>query len=156
MPGGIITTRKDSRLTPLGPFLRKSKLNEIPQLINVVCGEMSLVGPRPLLQESFDLYPESVQSSIYRIRPEITGIGSVIFRDEEGLITVAKDKGEDIWTYYRDVIYPYKGKLEQWYVEHQSFRVDLSILFLTILVMGKPSTGLPHRVFNTLPKEVLT
>ena len=87
MAGGVITTKKDPRITPLGGFLRKSKINELPQLINIFLGDMSFVGPRPVMQISFNAYPPEVQSVIYNVKPGLTGIGSIIFRDEEELIT---------------------------------------------------------------------
>ena len=80
MAGGIITTKRDPRITPMGGFLRKTKINELPQLLNVLRGEMSFVGPRPVMQLSFDQYPPDVQEVIYQVTPGITGIGSLIFR----------------------------------------------------------------------------
>lgn len=151
MPGGLITTKKDPRITPLGGFLRKSKINELPQLLNILKGDMSIVGPRPVMQKSFDQYPEDVKSVIYNVRPGLTGIGSVIFRDEEELITKVKEAGGDTWDYYRNVIYPRKGKLEKWYQENQSFLTDLKIIFLTAWVLFFPKSNLTANIFNGLP-----
>src|SRR5690606_18591410 len=83
MPGGEITLRNDPRLLPLGGFLRKTKINELPQLLNVLRGEMSLVGPRPLMEVSFEMYPAEFQEVVYESMPGLTGIGSLVFRDEE-------------------------------------------------------------------------
>jgi lipopolysaccharide/colanic/teichoic acid biosynthesis glycosyltransferase len=80
MAGGLITTKRDPRLTPLGDFLRSTKINELPQLINILNGNMSVVGPRPVMQKSFDAYPIEVQKVIYNVKPGLTGIGSIIFR----------------------------------------------------------------------------
>jgi lipopolysaccharide/colanic/teichoic acid biosynthesis glycosyltransferase len=153
MQGGLITLTKDPRLTPMGSFLRKTKINELPQLFNVLKGDMSFVGPRPVMQKSFDQYPKEVQKVIYDVPPGITGIGSIIFRDEEQLITKEKEKGIDPWEFYKTVIYPYKGMLEQWYQEKQSFSIDFTILFLTFWVIIFPKSNLPFSLFNTLPKR---
>src|SRR5688572_9809410 len=91
MEGGLITLKRDPRLTPLGGFLRTSKINELPQLINILLGQMSFVGPRPVMQKSFDAYPEEVQKVIYNVKPGLTGVGSIIFRDEEQLITKVQE-----------------------------------------------------------------
>src|SRR5688500_1489259 len=79
MGTGVITVRNDPRVTSVGRFLRRSKINELPQLINVLIGDMSIVGARPQMRKGFDLYPPSVQAVIYNTPPGITGIGSVIF-----------------------------------------------------------------------------
>ena len=151
MQGGIITTAKDPRITPMGGFLRKSKINELPQLLNVLFGTMSFVGPRPVMRKSFEQYPSAVQEVIYNVKPGITGIGSIVFRDEEQLITAVRDRGGDTWEYYRRVIYPHKGRIEQWYQAHQSFAVDLKILFLTAWVIIRPESDLVYRVFPAVP-----
>jgi len=153
MKGGIVTLKKDPRITPMGGFLRKTKINELPQLINVVRGDMSIVGPRPVMQKSFDQYPQDVQKVIYNVKPGITGIGSIIFRDEEELITAEKEKGNDPWEFYKTVIYPYKGELEKWYQLNQSFLTDLSILFLTMWVIFVPQSNLAFNIFKSLPKR---
>ena len=151
MAGGIITTKKDPRITPMGGFLRKSKINELPQILNILKGDMSFVGPRPVMQKSFDQYPEDVKEVIYNVTPGLTGIGSIIFRDEEELITEVKDAGGDTWEFYRTKIYPHKGALELWYQKKQSFIVDLLIIFITAWVVLKPESDLVYKVFKDLP-----
>jgi lipopolysaccharide/colanic/teichoic acid biosynthesis glycosyltransferase len=151
MAGGIITMQRDPRITPMGGFLRKTKINELPQLLNVLRGEMSFVGPRPVMPLSFEQYPPEVQEVIYQVTPGITGIGSLIFRDEEALITRAKEQGRDPWAYYKTVIYPYKGQVEQWYQQRQSFYVDFMILVLTALAILLPGQTLYRRVFPSVP-----
>ncbi|RMG53985.1 MAG: sugar transferase, partial [Gammaproteobacteria bacterium] len=84
---GSLTLRNDPRVTPVGKYLRISKLNELPQIINVLKGDMSLVGPRPQMEVDFKAFPEHVQERIYDARPGITGIGSIVFRDEERIIS---------------------------------------------------------------------
>ncbi len=153
MAGGIITTKEDPRITPMGGFLRASKINELPQLINVLRGEMSFVGPRPVMPKSFKAYPDEVKKLIYNVKPGITGIGSIIFRDEEGLMTKVKQRGDDPWAFYENEIYPYKGQVELWYQKHQSLRTDLAILFLTAWVILFPESNLLYDVFKDLPRK---
>jgi lipopolysaccharide/colanic/teichoic acid biosynthesis glycosyltransferase len=151
MAGGIITTENDPRITPMGGFLRKTKINELPQLLNVLFGQMSFVGPRPVMPKSFAQYPPEVQEVIYNVPPGITGIGSLIFRDEEALITRVKEAGGDPWAYYKDVIYPYKGEVERWYQARQSLVLDFTLLLLTALAVLFPGTDWARRVFRSLP-----
>ena len=122
MGSGSITLRNDPRITPMGGFLRKTKINELPQLFNVLLGNMSLVGPRPLMQADFDAYSPEVQAKVYSVKPGITGIGSVVFRDEEKYFD--ENLKEDPKVFYERVIAPYKGALELWYAENQSLWVD--------------------------------
>jgi lipopolysaccharide/colanic/teichoic acid biosynthesis glycosyltransferase len=153
MAGGVITTKKDPRITPMGGFLRKSKINELPQLFNIFLGNMSFVGPRPVMAISFNAYPSEVQSVIYKIKPGLTGIGSIIFRDEEELITSIKNKGEDTWEFYTNKIYPFKGEVEQWYQSNFSFIVDFKIIFITAFVIIFPNSSIVYESFKTLPKR---
>lgn len=150
MGTGIITLRNDPRLLPLGKFLRKSKLNELPQILNVLKGDMSLVGPRPLIDKTFNTYPDEYKDKVYLSVPGITGIGSVIFRDEEAQISNAGMPPDE---YYKKVIGPYKAALEAWYHDHQSFLVDLKILFLTIWVILFPESQLVKKCFSDLPVQ---
>lgn len=152
MPGGIITTKKDPRITPMGGFLRKSKINELPQLLNILFGHMSLVGPRPVMQKSFDQYPPDVKEVIYNVKPGLTGVGSIVFRNEEEFITRVRDTGGDTWAYYREVIYPHKGMVERWYQANQSFWVDVQVLFLTAWVIISPESGAVYSAFPDVPK----
>ena len=153
MKGGLITTKKDPRITPMGGFLRKSKINELPQLLNIFFGHMSVVGPRPVMQKSFDAYPEDVKQVIYDAKPGLTGIGSLVFRDEEELITAVRDRGGDTWGFYKNTIYPHKGKLEQWYQKNQSFWTDLKIIFATAWVVIIPKSNIVYSWFKELPKR---
>mgnify|MGYP002344734426 CR=1 FL=1 len=150
LPGGLYTTRKDPRLMPLGGFLRKTKINEIPQLVNILKGDMSIVGPRPLVDKTFEPYPDHVKARVYDVRPGLTGIGSIVFRDEEKLLSETKlDKAE----YYANYISPYKGELELWYQSHQSFRTDCLIVFLTVWVVIFPQSKLVYCLFRDLPSR---
>ena len=153
MPGGIMTIKKDPRITPMGGFLRKSKINELPQLFNIFYGHMSIVGPRPVMKISFEAYPNKIQKIIYNVKPGLTGIGSIIFRDEEKLITEVKNNGGDLWKFYKNKIYPYKGKLEIWYQLNKSFFLDLKLIFLTAWIIIFPESKLYEKWFNDLPKR---
>jgi lipopolysaccharide/colanic/teichoic acid biosynthesis glycosyltransferase len=151
MKGGIITTRKDPRITPMGSFLRKSKINELPQLINILFGDMSFVGPRPVMPISFDAYPTNVKEVIYNLKPGLTGIGSIVFRDEETLISDAQANCNDLWDFYKNKIYPFKGKLELWYQENYNFKTDLKLLVLTIIIVIFPKNHFIKFFFPSLP-----
>jgi len=153
MTGGIMTTKKDPRITPMGGFLRKSKINELPQLFNILFGHMSVVGPRPVMKVSFEAYPEEVREVIYNVKPGLTGIGSIIFRDEEELITDVKNNGGDLWKFYKGEIYPFKGQLEIWYQNNKSFFLDIQLIFLTAWVIIIPDSKLYQKWFKDLPKR---
>lgn len=153
MAGGLITIKKDPRLTPLGGFLRASKINELPQLINILKGDMSIVGPRPVMRQSFEQYPSEVQNVIYNVKPGLSGIGSIVFRDEEAMITKKKEEGEDIWHFYVNDIYPHKGKLELWYQQNQSLWVDIKIIVVTIWLILFSKSDLVYKAFPSLPKR---
>lgn len=143
---GEITLRNDPRVTRFGKLLRITKLNELPQIINVFKGDMSIVGPRPLMPVSFNLYSDQVQKSIYNCKPGITGIGSLIFRDEEKIVSDAEDP---VAMY--ETIYPYKGALELWYHKNASATTDFLIIFLTGLSILFPGHNLTERIFKDLP-----
>ena len=153
MAGGLITLKRDPRLTPLGGFLRRTKINELPQFINIIKGHMSMVGPRPVMQKSFDAYPNKIKKVIYNVKPGLTGIGSIIFRNEETLITNVKDAGGNTWDFYKNAIYPYKGELEIWYQNNISFVTDFKILVLTVLVIFFPGSQLVYKWFPGLPRS---
>ena len=153
MKGGHITVKGDPRITSIGHFLRKSKINELPQLLNILKGEMSIVGPRPVLKVSFEAYPEKIQQVIYNIKPGLTGVGSIIFRDEEELITKVKNEGANVWDFYQNSIYPYKGELELWYQKNTSITTDMKIIFLTFWVILFPNSTLYLKWLKDLPKR---
>jgi lipopolysaccharide/colanic/teichoic acid biosynthesis glycosyltransferase len=143
---GEITLRNDPRVTPFGKFLRKTKINELPQILNVLKGEMSIVGPRPLMPVSFKLYSPETQDIIYNSKPGITGIGSLIFRDEEKILSEAENP-----RLMYAAIYPYKGQLELWYQQHASLYTDIMIVILTGLSILMPSRNFASKVFKDLP-----
>ena len=146
---GSITLQNDPRVTRIGSFLRKTKINELPQIINILKGDISLVGPRPLVTKTFSAYNEDVQSKIYNVKPGLTGIGSIIFRDEESILSAIKN--EDPHEFYKRVIAPYKGELEIWYQKNCSFFLDLKLIFLTAWVILLPKSKLYEKWFKDLP-----
>ena len=107
---GTITFNHDPRILPFGSFLRKSKINELPQLFNIFLGDMSVIGPRPLTKQTFSYYSKDVKQLIVTLRPGLSGIGSIFFRNEQLLL-----KQGDYLKVYKTIIAPYKGKLEAWY-----------------------------------------
>lgn len=129
-----ITVRADPRVTRVGRFLRKTKINELPQIFNVLKGDMSWVGPRPLMEVSYLLYTNDQRQLIYSVRPGITGIGSLVYRDEEKIISEAFDPRAAY-----EKIFAHKALLEMWYKENQSFTTDFKILMVTFLVILFPS-----------------
>lgn len=147
---GLYTTKNDPRILPMGNFLRHSKINELPQLINVLIGDMSIVGPRPLVDKTFDPYPESVRTVIYNVKPGLTGIGSIVFRNEAQLLSDTKMPLEE---YYKKNIAPYKGELELWYQQHLSIHTDLLLIFLTAWAILYPENNLVYKVFKDLPER---
>ncbi len=145
---GEITLRNDPRVTSFGKLLRITKINELPQIINVFKGDMSIVGPRPLMEVSVQLYPEAIRNKIYDCKPGMTGIGSLIFRDEEKIVSAAADPKAMYAT-----IYPFKGALEMWYQQHASLYTDFMIIFLTAWSILFPQNQLVNKVFKDLPKR---
>ncbi len=148
---GDITLRNDPRVTPMGHFLRRTKLNELPQIINVILGDISLVGPRPLMPVSFAMYSAEAQEVIYQSRPGITGIGSLVYRDEEALVSAATELGIPPREYYQRAIYPYKGQLEIWYRNNRGLVTDTKILIGTALSLVDSKTDWAQKLFTDLP-----
>ena len=145
---GTVTLKNDPRVLPMGGFLRKTKINELPQLINILKGDMSIVGPRPQTQRCFDAFPKASQIEIMKVRPGLSGIGSIFFRDEEDLMHAARDPNR----FYDEVIMPYKGALEEWYVRNASLSTYLLVIFVTAWVVIFPKSRIAWSVFSGLPK----
>ncbi len=149
---GDITVRNDPRVLPMGKFLRKTKINELPQIFNVFKGDMSLVGWRPLVPQGFVEYSQEIQTTIVKVQPGLTGIGSVVFRDEEAIITTAQARGKDLRGCYREDIMPYKGALEIWYTQNKSLIVDFKIMSATALAILRPGKRFYLAWFKGLPE----
>ena len=152
MGSGSLTLKNDPRVLPFGSFLRKTKINELPQILNIIIGNLSIVGPRPQMQVDFEKYSDVVQGKIYNVRPGLTGIGSIIFRDEESLISVASEN-ENPHVFYKRVIAPYKGELEVWYQEKRTLFLDFQLIFMTAWAIIFPETRLYEKWFKDLPKR---
>jgi lipopolysaccharide/colanic/teichoic acid biosynthesis glycosyltransferase len=127
--GPALTVGDDPRITRIGRFIRRHKLDELPQLMNVIKGDMSLVGPRPEVPRYVDLYPEEIRSVVLSVRPGITDPASVAFVNESELLATAANAE----TMYRDVILPQKLRMYCEYVAGQSVAGDLKVLFGTVV-----------------------
>ncbi len=147
---GDVTIKNDNRVLPFGKFLRKTKINELPQIINVFLGDMSIVGARPLMAQSFNQYSIEVKNVIYNTPPGITGIGSIIFRDEESIIDQSELPPRE---FYEKYILPYKGRVEAWYQIKKSIILDITIILLTAFAILFPRKNVVHDVFKTLPPQ---
>jgi lipopolysaccharide/colanic/teichoic acid biosynthesis glycosyltransferase len=144
---GAVTLKDDPRVLPFGRFLRRSKINELPQLWNVLVGDMSLVGPRPMVPKTFAAYPAESQPILSSVRPGLSGVGSIIFRDEESLL----GGSDNPISFYSKVVNPYKAELECWYVEHQGLRTYIEVISLTMWAVMFKKTKLPWRIWQSLP-----
>jgi len=153
MKGGNITAKSDPRILPVGRFLRKYKLNELPQIINVLIGDMSIIGRRPTVKEHFDFYDSEVKNIISKLKPGLSGVSSIVFRDEENYFIENSPKNNEL--IYQNKIAPFKGELEMWYYRNQSFIVDVLLIFITIFSIVKPSSNLHNIIFKDLPKHPL-
>lgn len=145
---GTVTVMDDPRVLPVGKFLRRTKINELPQLLNILRGDMSVIGPRPQTQRCFDAFPARSQAEIVKVRPGLSGLGSVVFRDEERMMHDAADAGR----LYDEVIMPYKGLLEEWYVARRGLYLYFVLIFVTVWVVLFPQSGLLWRLFPDLPR----
>jgi lipopolysaccharide/colanic/teichoic acid biosynthesis glycosyltransferase len=148
---GNMTVKNDPRILPLGNFLRKTKINELPQLLNIFFGNMSIIGPRPLTQDHFDSYIPSVQQAIASVRPGLSGVGSIVFRSEEEMLHQHADPRQ----FYKEFISPYKGSLEAWYVEHQGLCTYFMLIGLTVWVVVFSKSKSVWKAFPSLPKPPL-
>lgn len=145
---GEITLKNDPRVLPFGRFLRKTKINELPQLFNILLGHISVVGPRPMVPNTFIKYSPEAQSELKKVMPGLTGIGSIIFRDEEKFLEGKADPRK----FYDDHIIPYKNKLELWYVKNNSITTYFKIIFVTAWVIFFSKSKIYQSLFPKLPK----
>ena len=148
MKDAYITTHGDPRVLPFGVFLRKSKINELPQLANILKGDISIVGPRPQVKAHLDLYPKDKLDEILSIKPGLTGIASLFFRDEESMISNSNMEPKE---FYAAHIAPYKAKLELWYKENQGLYTYFTIIALTAWNIIFSDSKLYQKVFKDLP-----
>ncbi len=134
--GILITAEDDQRITPIGRILRKTKLDELPEIYNVLRGDMSFVGPRPEVLEYVDLENKQWEK-ILSVRPGITDPVTLQMRNEEAFLAKVEDKE----TFYREVIQPYKLSESIKYLETRSLKKDVMIIFLTFKVIAFPQTA---------------
>lgn len=127
-----ITLSSDNRITPLGRFLRRSKIDELPQLWNILRGDMSVVGPRPDVPGYSDMLQGSDQL-LWTVRPGLTGLDSISYPDEETIL----DQQPDPQKYYDEVLWPDKVRLNLAYIKNRSFWMDIAIILFTV-VRKKP------------------
>lgn len=145
---GDITVRGDPRVLPFGKFLRRTKVNELPQLWNILIGDMSFVGPRPMVPKTYANYSSEARSKLNSVRPGLTGIGSIVFRDEEKYLA-GQDKPLE---FYKMHIIPYKSELEVWFVENNNLKLYIILIFLTIWVVIFPNSLIHYRVLKEIPR----
>ena len=145
---GTVTMKGDPRILPVGKFLRKTKINELPQLVNIFLGDMSVIGPRPLTPQTFSSYSAQTQATVIKVRPGLSGVGSIIFRGEEEIMHGASASVD----FYSNIIAPYKGSLEEWFVLNKGMHIYFLAIFLTVWAVIFPSTKIAWRVFKDLPE----
>ena len=144
---GTVTMKNDPRVLPVGSFLRKTKINELPQLLNIFFGHMSVIGPRPLTEETFSAYSDETKSIVSSVRPGLSGIGSIIFRDEEEIM-----QGQSAsLDFYSRTIAPYKGLLEEWFVSNKSLGIYFLCILITCYAVIFPKSNIAWKVFKSLP-----
>jgi|TARA_B100001741_G_C16462879_1_gene556068 lipopolysaccharide/colanic/teichoic acid biosynthesis glycosyltransferase len=131
------TGSSDQRITPIGKFIRKYKLDELTQLWNVLIGDMSLVGPRPNVRRETDLYTE-IEKVLLKVKPGITDFASIVFSDEGDIL---EDK-EDPDLAYNQLIRPWKSRLGLIYIENENFFLDIKIIFYTVISILKRDTSI--------------
>jgi lipopolysaccharide/colanic/teichoic acid biosynthesis glycosyltransferase len=145
---GDITVKNDPRVLPFGRFLRKTKLNEVPQILNILAGDMSVVGPRPQTPKNFEYFPPEGKQIILSMRPGLTGIGSIVFRDEESIV---EKSGKTVEECYRQLIGPYKAELEAWYKDRQNVLTYFLLIAITAWVIVCPNSEIYRRIWSSLP-----
>ena len=145
---GTVTMMDDPRVLPVGAFLRKTKINELPQLLNIILGDMSIIGPRPLTDQTFEAYSTNTKSILTQVRPGLSGIGSIIFSREEAILNGPAASLD----FYSKVVAPYKGKLEEWFVCNKSLSVYFRAIFVTAYTVVFPETRIAWKAFKNLPE----
>nr|WP_297705272.1 sugar transferase [uncultured Butyrivibrio sp.] len=154
LPGGLFTAENDPRMLPMGPFLRKTKINELPQLLNILAGQMSVIGYRPQVRKQYNFFPEEDQKVMATDIPGLSGLGAVVFRDEEEMLRKVDNHEE----FYEKIISPYKSKLECWYIENKSLKNYFKLIWLTIKAVIKPGDDSWKKLNNLpeMPEELKT
>lgn len=145
---GTITVKGDPRILPFGSVLRNTKINELPQLLNIFLGHMSIVGPRPLTRQTFDFYDHATQLIIKQVKPGLSGIQQVVIRDEENLVDMELVSEN----FYSDILAPYKGELEKWFVKNENLYIYFVTILMTVWIILTPKNNAVWRVFKGLPE----
>jgi len=145
---GTVTMKGDPRVLPVGKVLRKSKINELPQLLNIFFGDMSVIGPRPLTHQTFESYSKKTQEIINKVRPGLSGIGSIIFRGEEEIMHGSSASVD----FYNNIIAPYKGSLEEWFVLNKGLYIYFLSIFITLWTVLIPKSKIAWKVFKDIPE----
>jgi lipopolysaccharide/colanic/teichoic acid biosynthesis glycosyltransferase len=148
MPGGIFTQENDPRILPMGRFLRKTKINELPQLVNILMGHMSIIGYRPFVRKGYEMYSEENRKALYNSKPGLSGLGSIAFRNEEEILGKINDKD----TFYKNTILPYKAELEKYYIEHRSLGLYFKLIFMTVWSVINPNSKSWRNRLKDLPE----
>jgi len=147
LPGGLYTSTNDPRMLHMGKFLRKTKINELPQLLNIFIGQMSIVGYRPTVEEHYEAYPIEAKQKMYNEKPGLTGVGSIVFRDEEKILQQFEDKKY----FHQKIIIPYKAMLENWYMDHKNIINYFKLIAFTVFVVLAPGSNLWKKSLKGLP-----
>jgi lipopolysaccharide/colanic/teichoic acid biosynthesis glycosyltransferase len=147
LPGGYFTLKNDPRILPLGKFLRKTKINELPQLINILAGQMSIIGYRPLVRQGYEKYSDEIKRKLFYMKPGLSSLASIAVRNEEEILQQIDDKE----SFYTNVIIPYKAELENWFMEHNNLLIYFKIIFYTMFVIIRPCSNRWEKAFKDLP-----
>ena len=147
--GAKVTARGDSRITSIGYYLRKTKLDELPQLLNVIKGDIALVGPRPEVPDLVDL-KDQLWRRVLSTKPGITDPVSLLLRDEEKLLP---EKATEREQFYKNVLQPFKLKGYVEYLEQRTWLTDLQIIGKSLLVFFKNDSEVPPELKNLPPKN---
>ncbi len=143
-----LTLHNDPRILPFGKFLRRSKINELPQLLNILIGDMSVIGPRPQTKECFSYFPETDKDKIVSVRPGLSGAGSILFRNEDQMTRESPEPSK----FYEEVIMPYKSKIEISYIENRTNFTYFYLILLTIVAVVSPKSSLLKNFYLKLPE----
>ena len=144
---GNITIKNDPRILPIGKFLRNTKINELPQLFNILIGDMSIIGPRPLVEEGYYSYPEKYLDEMKKIKPGLSGLASIILRNEEEILY----KSSNPQAFHSEILSPYKAELEIWFNKKKNLRNYFFLIFLTIIVVIFPKIKILNMYYKSLP-----
>jgi lipopolysaccharide/colanic/teichoic acid biosynthesis glycosyltransferase len=151
LPGGLYTSVDDPRMLPMGKFLRKTKINELPQLFNIFLGQMSVVGYRPTVREHYETFSDDVKKKLYNLKPGLTGVGSIVFRNEEDILQQFDNKKY----FHKEIINPYKGMLECWYADHNNIINYFKVIFVTAFVVLGSNSSILKKAFKDFPPTPL-